>query len=205
MAGERAARWAGVDVGGLRKGFDAAVIDDAGIVAGPTRLESVDATVEWLNTHSPRVVAVDSPRAPAPGEALSREGERRLAAAVCGIRYTPNRSALEANPSYYGWILNGFDLYEALKLEAQRAGWTVIECFPTASWTRLAEPRGKRRRAAWTRAILDGLGVEGLPPRTNQDARDAIAAALTARLYETPRSAETFGDIVVPAAGAVLR
>ncbi|MDP8943383.1 MAG: DUF429 domain-containing protein [Actinomycetota bacterium] len=203
MGPERAARWAGVDVGGPRKGFDAAVIDEAGVVAGPTRLPSVQGTVEWLAGHAPRVVAVDSPRGPARDEALSRDGERSLAAAVCGIRYTPNRSALEGNASYYGWILNGLALYEALERERPRAGWTVIECFPTASWTRLAGPRRERRRAAWTRDAVRGLGLEGLPPRTNQDGRDALAAAKTAQLFELRGATERFGDIVVPAEGAL--
>jgi hypothetical protein len=41
--------------------------------------------------------------------------------------------------------------------------------------------------------------VSDLPPRTNQDSRDAIAAAWTARAYESGRC-ESFGEIVVPVA-----
>jgi uncharacterized membrane protein YgcG len=46
---------------------------------------------------------------------------------------------------------------------------------------------------------LTALGLEGLPTRTNQDQRDAIAAALTARQY-TQGLTETIGEIVVPVA-----
>jgi hypothetical protein len=41
------------------------------------------------------------------------------------------------------------------------------------------------------------LELQDVPPRTNQDMRAAIAAALTARDFEADRF-ELFGDIVVP-------
>jgi len=45
--------------------------------------------------------------------------------------------------------------------------------------------------------VLASLGVEDLPQRTNQDQRDAIAAAVTARQHTFGRT-ETFDEIVVP-------
>ena len=54
-----------------------------------------------------------------------------------------------------------------------------------------------RARADWTRQGLTALGLEHVPERTNQDQRDAIAAAVTARQYSL-RLTETMGDIVVP-------
>jgi hypothetical protein len=59
----------------------------------------------------------------------------------------------------------------------------------------LARRRGRQSRSAWTRRGLETLQLEGIPTRTNQDQRDAIAAAVTARLH-TP--GEPIGDIVVP-------
>ena len=44
---------------------------------------------------------------------------------------------------------------------------------------------------------LAALNLEGLPSRTNQDSRDAIAAAVTARDY-AHKHVDAFGDIVVP-------
>ena len=108
------ARWVGVDVGGQRKGFDAAVIDDRGV----------------------------------------------------------------------------------LEL---RGGLTCQRVFPTASWTRWFGKRGSRSRATWTRQGLTALGLEGIPVRTNQDQRDAIAAAMTARQHSAGMT-EAIGDIVVPLA-----
>ena len=81
----------------------------------------------------------------------------------------------------------------------QAGPWTVLECFPTASWTRWEKPRGRRRRDAWTREVLMGLGLSGVVPR-NQDQRDAVAAALTARQHREGAT-ERFGDIVVPLPG----
>jgi len=77
-------------------------------------------------------------------------------------------------------------------------GVEVIEVFPTASWTRWHGKRGSQSRAAWTRQGLAALGLEGVPERTNQDQRDAIAAAMTAHQHSQGLT-EAIGDIVVPA------
>jgi predicted nuclease with RNAse H fold len=183
--------WAGVDVGGRRKGFDVAVVDRERLVA-LERLPSAAAVVGWLEGVRPNVVAVDSPCSPAPPGDKSREGERALARSICGIRYTPDRDGLTDNPTYYEWIEHGLELYSSLEPE-----FCVIECFPTASWTRWHGRRGSSRRAAWTRLALASLALGGLPKRTNQDVRDAIAAALTARAYDDGQT-ESFGELVVP-------
>lgn len=134
-----------------------------------------------------RQSAVERPaRTDAPA---GREGAPRRG---LGIRWTPPSGELDRNP-YYEWIVEGLDLYDALACEPVE----VIECFPTASWTRWHGPRNGRRRTAWTREALAALGLQGLPSRTNQDMRDAIAAAWTAREYAHDRF-EAFGDIIVP-------
>jgi len=176
----------GVDVGGRRKGFHVAVVDEDRLVVGPTRAATAAQVVELVAAAD--LVAVDSPCAPAPDGLRSRPCERDLARAVCGIRYTPARALLEDNP-YYEWILNGFELY----VELAAAGLQAIECFPTASFTRWAGPRGDLSRAAWTRRAL------ALAMPHGQDGRDAVAAALTARSAAAGR-VDFFGDIVVPLA-----
>ncbi len=186
-------RWMGVDVGGKRKAFDAALVDDQRLVELRVR-QSVDDLVKWVASTEPSIVAVDSPRSGAPPGHTHRSEEKELRDAVCGIRWTPDAAQLEGNP-YYEWILEGLRLYEALKGRPVE----VIECFPTASWTRWHGARNGRRRSAWTREALAGLELEGVPSRTSQDKRDAIAAALTAREYGEGRY-EAFGHIVVPRA-----
>ena len=171
------AAWVGVDVGGQRKGFDVAVIDDRQVLALQGHL-TCRQVVDIVNEHRPAVVAIDSPRSYAPDGQTARDCELRLARAICGIRWTPE----------------GLDLFDAL---ADRDA-DVIEVFPTASWTRWHGKRGARTRTAWSREGLAALGLENVPARTNQDQRDAIAAAMTARQHSLALT-ETMGEIVVPA------
>jgi predicted nuclease with RNAse H fold len=184
-------RWLGVDVGGPRKGFDVALIDDRRLLELRSGLRTGD-VVDLVAAARPLVVGIDSPRSCAPDGETSRDGERALARAVCGIRWTPDRARVEAGV-YYGWVVEGLALYSAL-------GGAAIEVFPTASWTRWEGPRGVRSRADWSRAGLVALGLAGVPARTNQDQRDAIAAAVTARAVSRGES-EAFGEIYVPRQG----
>jgi predicted nuclease with RNAse H fold len=185
------ARWIGVDVGGKRKGFDVAVIEERRLVALIGRL-ALEAVVGLVDAERPIVVGIDSPRCCAPNGRTARDGERLLARTICGIRWTPDQATVEGNP-YYAWILEGLNLFEAL---ADR-DVEVIEVFPTASWTRWFGLRGSRSRALWSEQGVVRLEVDGIPHRTNQDERDAIAAAVTARQH-TAEKTEAFGEIVVP-------
>ena len=186
------AAWAGVDVGGQRKGFDAAVIDERQLLALQGHLTR-EQVVGLVMQYQPAVIAIDSPRCCAPEGHTARDGELRLARSICGIRWTPDERHLHAS-AYYAWILEGLALFDALAAHDVE----VIEVFPTASWTRWHGKRGSRTRAAWTRQGLAALGLDGVPPRTNQDQRDAIAAAVTAHQHSLALT-ETMGDIVVPA------
>ncbi|MFZ0089094.1 MAG: hypothetical protein WAL63_06295 [Solirubrobacteraceae bacterium] len=58
-------------------------------------------------------------------------------------------------------------------------------------------PRATQSRADWTRHGLGTLGLAGVPDQTNQDQRDAISAAVTARQFSRGLT-ETIGEIVVP-------
>jgi predicted nuclease with RNAse H fold len=184
-------RWLGVDVGGKRKGFDIALIDDRRVLALAGHLDREE-VIELVETERPTVVAIDSPRCCAPAGQTTRAGERQLAKSICGIRWTPDESHVHAS-AYYAWIVEGLLLFDAL---APR-GVEVIEVFPTASWTRWQGARGSRTRSAWSTQSLVRLGLEDVPARTNQDQRDAIAAAVTARQH-TQGMTEAMGEIVVP-------
>jgi predicted nuclease with RNAse H fold len=187
------APWMGVDVGGRRKAFDVVLVDDGRLI-GWRRRQSAHQVVAWVESDKPTVVAIDCPRSCAPPGHTHRPEEKELRHAVCGIRWTPPDAQLDGNP-YYEWIVEGLHLYKAL----ERQPVAVIECFPTASWTRWHGPRGDQPRSEWTREALAARKLQGVPSRTNQDMRDAIAAALTARDHELGRC-QRFGDIVVPRA-----
>src|SRR3954451_23206163 len=102
----------GVDVGGRRKAFDVALVEESRLVGVRAR-QSVDDVVAWAHAAGPAVVAIDSPRSCAPPGCTHRRDERALRDAVCGIRWTPPRDRLDGNP-YYEWIVEGLRLYEAL-------------------------------------------------------------------------------------------
>lgn len=183
----------------MRNGFHVAVLDTDRLIVGPASVKTTGGVVELLRAVMPVVIGIDSPcRAADPG-GRSRACERELVTAVCGIRYTPDADTITSGGAYYGWIRNGFALYEDLVTAAPTPGWKVIEVFPTASWTRLYKRRESARRAAWSRAALASLALNGLPARRlNQDDRDAIVAAWTARLWSQTDMIEWFGDIAVP-------
>ena len=185
------APWMGVDVGGRRKAFDVALVDGRRLV-DVRRRQSLEDVIACVARTGPSVVAIDSPRSCAAPGNTHRPEEKAIRDAVCGIRWTPPHRKLEGNP-YYEWIVEGLRLYRALEAQPVQ----VIECFPTASWTRWVGPRDGRRRSVWTSDGLATLALENLPTRSSQDARDAIAAAVTARDYEEGRF-EAFGDIIVP-------
>ena len=184
--------WLGVDVGGRRKGFDAALIGDREVLELVGGLQCSD-VLRLVDVARPAVVGIDAPRCCAADGHTSREDERRLASSICGIRWTPDAARVHAS-EYYAWIVEGLRLYAALSERSV----DVIEVFPTASWTRWRGKRGKQRRSTWTREALAALGLDDVPARTNQDQRDAIAAAVTARQY-TLGLTEQIGEIVVPA------
>ncbi len=186
----------GIDVGAHRKGFHGCALRGDEIVAGPDRLPDVASAVAWVVARGPTVVALDSPKTCAPTGESSRQDEKDLRNAICGIRWTPERSRLAGNP-YYEWVEHGLELYAALAAAGIGTD-RVIEVFPTAAWTRWVGPRRKRSRAKWSAAGLTGLGLTGLPSRRlNQDDRDAVAAALVARLH-AEGGTEDFGEIIVP-------
>lgn len=191
--------YAGVDVGGRRKGFDVAILDAHGVLrCHGRRLPSARAVWDLIAHFSPAAIAIDSPRGPAPDGCRSRAGERALnRAGICRIRWTPDQRTIAEGGRYYEWIRCGLALYDLLE---ERADAPVIEVFPTASWTRWHCPRGGDRRSAWSKAALERLGIAESPARTSQDLRDAIAAAGTA--YQWSRGeTEDFGEIVVPRGG----
>jgi predicted nuclease with RNAse H fold len=181
----------GVDVGGRRKGFDVALVDECRLLdlRGGLDRRSVVAIVEDMR---PAAIGIDGPRSCALDGQSARACERQLARAVCRIRWTPDERRVRAG-AYYEWVVEALALFDALSAR----GVAAIEVFPTASWTRWCGPRGARSRSSWTREGLASLPLEGVPERTNQDQRDAIAAALTARQHASGHT-ESIGEIVVP-------
>lgn len=187
----------GVDVGGRRKGFDVALADGRSLVGLHSRL-SCRQVVELALEAAPAAIGIDSPAACAATGEKSRPGERELARQVCPIFFTPDESQVRSGNPFYGWVVEGLALYEALHAALPETPRT--EVFPSAAWTVWAGPRNGRPKALWSREALERAGIGGLPPRCSQDARDAAGAALVAGLYGEGRTRD-FGGIAVPVAG----
>ena len=104
---------AGIDVGGARKGFHAVLLEGRRVV-------------DQLNTSDPEALArwclraersaIDAPCGWAlPGE-RSRLCERQLLAKGVHCFATPTReAALASRSNFYGWVLRGEALYQALQ------------------------------------------------------------------------------------------
>jgi predicted nuclease with RNAse H fold len=192
--------FAGVDVGGRRKGFHIAVLDEERNVVDQRCETAAGEAARFLAGRGVSVVAVDSPLSAAePGEHGRRCEHEFLARKVCGIRLTPDEATVRRAHAtdFYGWIINGWELYKALGVRAHEERWEVVECFPTATWTILygRRPRGVSR-AAWSRHALDHLPVKRSAGRLNQDQRDALAAAYTAWLHGRGETEPTFARSV---------
>ncbi len=181
----------GIDVGGSRKRFDFAVVDRHRLLQSGRGLCASD-VADLINAHKPALVAIDSPRNAAADGHKYRPCEKELRDWVkCGIRWTPENAQIFDGRPYYEWIRCGFDLYKRLAAEQ------VIEVFPTASWT-MWFGRREGTRAAWTNRGFKNLGLEGLPTRSNQDLRDSVAAAVTARQHHDGETKVFDETIVVP-------
>lgn len=192
-------RFVGVDVGAPRKGFDVAVIDGRRIVA----LESgqdLGGVAQVVGDVRPAVVGIDSPARCAKAGARSRPGERELARGICPIFYTPDEATVRSGNAFYGWVVHGLELYA--RLEESFPATTCVEVFPSAAWTVLAGPRNGRPKTRWSREALHAAGIEGVPGRSSQDARDAAGAALVAQLFARGLT-DDYGGIAVPREGAV--
>jgi predicted nuclease with RNAse H fold len=186
--------WAGIDVGGRRKGFDIAIISNDAVLRHLSRSQSPTEVVEILLKHSPRLLGIDCPESPAGVGAKHRPCELLVNREVCGIRWTPDSATIGRNQDYYGWLSNGFELWN----EVRAAGMNAVEVFPTASWTIWNGRRGKASRSRWSREGIAKLGVIDLPTRMNQDERDAVASAWTARMADLGQVAAAYEPIVIP-------
>ncbi len=192
-------RFAGVDVGGPRKGFDVAILEGSVVVDLRSR-QGRDEVAQLLAAAGPRVVGIDSPCACSPAGEKSRPGERRLAREICPIFYTPDEETVRSGNPFYGWVVEGLELYAAVQEALPVA--RCVEVFPSAAWTVWAGPRDGRPKAEWSRQGLEAAGVGGLPGRMSQDARDAVGAALVARA-DWHGECTDYGGIRVPRPGAV--
>ena len=196
----------GVDVGGPKKGFHAVALREGQFrekVATPNAAE----VVAWCRKLDAPVVGIDAPCCWS-RTGRARSCERALAAEGIYAFATPSQAMAENNP-FYGWMLNGAELFRLLAPNYQlfdgqysESSPVCFETFPQAVACALAgtivtaKHKSRDRRRLLREA---GLSIDFL---TNIDMVDAALCALTAH-HLLNVTFKTYGDaaegfIVVP-------
>ena len=201
----------GIDVGGTRKGFHSVALR-GGHYWDKCSTANVQELAHWChNTVNARVIGVDAPcRWSIDGH--SRSAERQLMQMGISCFSTPTRqSAVEHPQNYYGWMLKGEELFQALLPR-----FPLLQNFPSDKKTFCFETyphaitwhlRGgnalARQKRAQRQELLTGVGID-LSQLTNIDLVDAALCAFTAYHAATGRDCACFGEaetglILVPA------
>ena len=201
-------------MGGARKGFHAVLLEGRSVV---DQLNSTDAETLAKWCLRAERIAIDAPCGWAlPGE-RSRLCERQLLAAGIHCFATPTRAAALASPSnFYGWMLRGEALYEALQQRGIAVarhrealqGRCCFESFPhgiTIALSAQIEVRAALKLEQRS-ALLQRFGIP-LTGLSSIDWIDAAVCALAAQLLFEPRPLQIYGEsegglLVLPAASA---
>ncbi len=206
----------GIDVGGERKGFHAVALT-GGTTTDQLVTADVEALRDWcLNTHNALVIAIDAPCRWS-HDGRMRACERELMRQGMHCFASPSRERAVQHPSnYYGWMLRGEALYQALEtshplctahpIPGERC---CLETFPHAiTWHLRGGNAQARQKRTQRRDLLKQAGID-LTPLNSIDLVDAALCALTAHIAAsgapcTMYGEETEGVIVVPAAVSAL-
>jgi predicted nuclease with RNAse H fold len=202
---------AGVDVGGLNKGYHAVAMHAREVVAKTSSCDPTEIAT-WCKKIGAQVVAVDAPvKWSSTGGA--RSAERALMQQGIWCFSTPTEKAAKSHPrNYFGWMLQGAKLYRALDKSFARFDGTnerarpiCFETFPHAIACALnGAPVSARKKREVRRAFLEQMGI-CCDSLTNIDFVDAALCAVTAECFANRRYIH-YGDagegyIVVPRLG----
>ena len=197
-------KFAGIDVGGKKKGFHLVGLSEYGSLQSRHVLTPEDAALA-VKSWGVHVVAVDAPMSWA-AVGRSRVSEQKLEFFGIHCFKTPCESVARDRP-FYDWVRNGLALYDVLGQheyrrpkelpKADKGSLRMIETFPHAVARRLSvsESTG-RSKVRFRRQVLREYGIDESQLR-NIDFVDAALCALLARIYlEQGESAtESPGDI----------
>ena len=200
----------GIDVGGKRKGFHAVALRDGKFFEQITSCCPTE-IADWCFSINPAVIAIDAPcKWSLNGSSRLAERDINIGGEIIQCFKTPTCERASNNQSgFFGWVLNGHDLYEALSShyplfdeKVNETKRTCIETFPHAVVCTLAgRVVSARLKAKTRREALRNAGYDDseLP---NIDFVDAALCAITAKAFLDDKYS-CFGDpeegfIVVP-------
>ncbi|UPH90858.1 DUF429 domain-containing protein [Synechococcus sp. NB0720_010] len=193
--------FAGIDVGGARKGFHAVLLDEQ-TVTDQLNTPDPEALARWC-LRAERI-AIDAPCGWAQPGQRSRLCERQLLAKGVHCFATPTReAALASRSNFYGWVLRGEALYQALQRfgvpiardEQALAGRCCFESFPHGITVALS-PQIEVKAAfklEQRSALLERFGVS-LSGLSSIDWIDAAVCALAAQRIAKGAAAAIYGE-----------
>ncbi len=172
----------GIDVGGVRKGYDLVLLDDARRVVQAERHVPLQALPGHFEAWRPDVACIDSP--PAWAVDAPRATEAAVLALGLSLYRTPWAEDKKTN-AFYAWMLSGFEAFAA----AREAGFAMydggasvqgraLEVFPHAIASVLhgaRRPVGVRKHL-WRREALSVAGVEEAALKGNDQCDAALCA-----------------------------
>ena len=177
----------GIDVGGVRKGYDLVLLDDVRTVVETERHVTLEALRGHIDAWRPDVVCIDSP----PGWAIDapRATEAAVLALGLSLYRTPWVEDKKTN-AFYAWMLAGFEAFSAARDASYpmydggaSVQGTALEVFPhaIASVLHAARRPGDVRKHTWRREALSASGVDVAALR-GSDQCDAALCALAGLL-----------------------
>lgn len=200
----------GIDVGGSRKGFHAVALR-GGAFVGKLASSDVERLSHWCRVvMGATVIAIDAPcRWSADGR--PRPCERDLLRQGIRCFTSPTRAQALAHPTnYFGWMLRGEALFQALEPSHPLlaglpiTGPACFETFPHAiTWHLRGGNASAARKHPQRRALLEQAGLDATS-FTRIDLIDAALCALAAHQVAGGGVCVTYGEpqsglVVVPA------
>lgn len=175
----------GADVGEAKKGFHLVALRDATVI-GKLKTSDPRAAVEWCLSVGAKIVAVDAPCGWCNDNGRGRrEAEEMLALQGYSSFPTPRRELAYENP-LNAWMLNGEQLYIALRAEFPLFDGNVPNgrfCFETYPYLASCGLAGRRLEAENKRRdrrdIIRSAGIDD-QVLTNADYLDAAICAMAA-------------------------
>lgn len=200
-------RVVGIDVGGRKKGFHAVALEN-GAYLGQKNTSAVDELIYWsVQAIGAQIIAVDAPcywssdgRARPAERALMKQG-------IFCFSSTTREKAVSHTTDYYGWMLRGEQLYQALAVTHpignSSSGRFCFETFPHAiTWQLRGGDANARRKRAERAELLRKIGIH-FKDRVGIDTMDAALCAYMAHLVATGKQVISLGEaqtgyIVIP-------
>lgn len=196
----------GIDVGGARKGFHAVALTD-GAWAGQMRSRDAGDLADWCRQQGAGLIAIDAP-CHWSGDGRMRPCERELLAQGIRCFASPTRAQAIAHPTdYFGWMLQGEALYQALAPSHPLAGGLPLrrpcccETFPHAiTWQLRGGHADAAQKRPQRRELLQQAGI-ALASLRSIDWIDAALCALAAHRIASGGPCRAYGE---PDSGLIL-